>query len=277
MTGDDPWPAVTWPGTQTRRLRAASNGASYRVDVWIPEVTPPPSGFALVVVLDGQAMFGTFVEAIRRSSRRPDATGIGPAAVVAIAHDDALYDADRRRLDYTEGPAGIEGTGGADAFLAFLLDELAPSLQAEWPLDARRRVLFGHSMAGYFALLALGARPGAFDVVAAISPSIWWDERALRARLADLHGARRVFIAVGEWEDELPPWQAEAKDRDDVVARRRERAMIERAASLGTTLASLLGAGRVAFHRFPEEDHASVLMIAIQRVLRFALAPRSND
>lgn len=273
--------AVTLPGAQLRRLRAASNGADYRVSVWVPPGPPPPSGFPVLYVLDANALFGTFVEAIRRSSRRPDATGIGPAAVVGIAHDgEDLFAEALRRRDYTAGPQAqataatpADSEGGAQAFLSFIVDELAPALHRELPLDAARQTLFGHSLAGYFTLEALAARPRAFRTWAAISPSIWWDEAGLRARLAavlpGLDGMQ-VFMAVGEWEGEIPPWQRQAPGYAQLKARRAQRQMIRSAQALAAEIGAWVGQQQLTFRVFPEEDHASVVMIAAQRVLRLA-------
>lgn len=282
------WPPLTWPGTQVRRLRAAS-GLEYRVTTWLPPGEPPEGGFPAIYVLDANALFGTFVEALRRSSRRFDATGIRPAAVIGIAHDDALIaENDLRQRDFTAGPP-VDGAvpapkaghvGGAPAFLSFIADELAPVLRRELPLAATRQTLFGHSLAGHFVLQALAMRPDAFRTWAAISPSIWWDEAGLRAALAATlaqggarareDGGPRVFMAVGEWEDAVPPWQRDHPGHEQLVARRAARRMVASAQSLSADLSAWLGPERAVFRLFPEEDHASILMIAVQRVLRFA-------
>lgn len=272
------FPPFALANTGVRTLHAVSNDRAYRVSTWIPPQEAPPGGFPSIWVLDANGLFGTFVEAIRRSTVRPQATGIASAAVIGIAHDgDALFDGPGRQCDYTPGPPAFDepsatGThGGADAFLSFLADELAPVLHGEHALDPARRILFGHSLAGYLALHALATRPASFRTFAAISPSIWWDEARLRQHLARTKGGDAdVFIGVGEREGESsvrdPAADAQA------IRRRSERRMIANAQSFADTLRSFPGERRVAFHVFPDEDHASVLMIAIQRVLRFALA-----
>lgn len=270
--------AVTLPGSTQRRVQARSNGAHYRVMHWLPPGAAPAAGFPAVYVLDANALFCTFVEAVQRSSRRPDATGVGPMAVVGIAHDgDALFAEALRRRDFTAGPPAheaVEGAvGGAPALLSFLADELAPALRAELLLDASRQTLFGHSLAGHFVLRALALRPGAFRTWAAVSPSIWWDEAGLRAALAaTLPGApqARVFMAAGEWEDAVPPWQRQHPGLAQLVARRAQRRMVGAAQDLAQELQAWIGAERLLFRVFPEEDHASVLMVAAQRALRFS-------
>ncbi len=276
------WPPVTLPASQLRRAHAATNGADYRVSVWLPEGDPPPGGFPTIYVLDANALFATFVEAVRRGSRRVDATGVAPMAVIGIGHDaDELFANTLRRRDYTWGPPANEPTptdgpvGGGPAFLSFLVDELAPALQKDLPLDAARQTLFGHSLAGQFVLQALAERPDAFRSWAAISPSIWWDQAGLAARLAATlpqAPAPSVLMAVGEWEGEVPPWQRAHPGHDKLVARRAQRSMLGHAEALAQDMAGWLGSERFTFRIFPDEDHASVVMVACQRTLRFATA-----
>ena len=128
MSAQD-WSPVALSGARARRWQAQANGQSYRVSVWVPPGAPPAGGFPAIYVLDANALFATFVELVRRSSRRPDATGIVPMAVVGIAHDtDALYDEALRRRDFTAGPPAGEAATPADSvggevrFLSFLAD-----------------------------------------------------------------------------------------------------------------------------------------------------------
>ncbi|MDA7419246.1 alpha/beta hydrolase-fold protein [Xenophilus arseniciresistens] len=284
------WPAVSWPGTQLRRLRAKANGFAYRVQIWLPPGEAPAAGFPAICVLDGQALFGTFVEGIRRASRRPDATGVVPMAVIAIAHEaeaegeaPPLYAENLRRRDFTAGPCADEpapadaaSVGGAPAFLSFLVDELMPALTAELPLDPARQTLFGHSLAGHFVLQALALRPAAFACWAAISPSVWWDEEGLRRRLCAAlpHADRpRLLMAVGEYEGEVPPWQRTQPGYEQLVARRARRQMVASAQALAQEIGPRFDEDEFSFRIFPEEDHASILMIAAQRVMRFCSRP----
>lgn len=285
--GVQQWPAVSWPGTQLRRLRAKANGHAYRMQIWLPPGAAPAAGFPAIYVLDGQALFGTFVEGIRRSSRRPDATGVVPMAVIAIAHEaevegdePPLYAETLRRRDFTAGPCADEpaptdsgSVGGASAFLRFLVDELMPTLANELPLDVKRQTLFGHSLAGHFVLQALAMQPAAFAHWAAISPSVWWDEQGLRHKLcAALPHASgpRLFMAVGEYEGEVPPWQRQQPGYEQLVQRRAKRQMVASAQALADAIGPRFGQDEFSFRVFPEEDHASVLMIAAQRAMRWS-------
>lgn len=277
--------AVTLAQSQTRVCVAQESGATYRISLWMPPGTPPAGGWPVVYVLDGSAMFATFVEAVQRSGRRPDATGIGMAAVVGIAHacagtDERLFATEYRYRDYTFEPSALvasAASGGGAGFLAFIADQLAPELGAEFGFNPARQTLFGHSLAGYFVLSALAARPGVFSRYAAISPSVWWHPEALAERIGrlDKNAAESiggVLIAVGEWEGEPAPWLWDSPTLESVMQRRRERQMIGHARETADNLDRLLGGGRVHWRCFPEEDHASIVMIAIQRSLRLMFA-----
>ena len=285
MSAPNDWLPLTWPDAQARAMTARANGSHYRISVWLPPGPAPAGGFPALFVLDANALFGTFVEGVKRSSRRADATGVGPAAIIGIAHDgDALFANALRRRDYTDGPpvgdaapakADIGEFGGAPALQAFLCDELVPDLLRTLPIDGARLSLFGHSLAGYFVLQTLAVRPDRFRHWIAISPSIWWNPAGLQARLAaalsDAPPAR-VFMAAGQWEDEVPPWQRAQPGYDQLVARRGERRMVASAQALAQQLGLWLAPDALRFQVFDDEDHASILMVAAQRTLRFISA-----
>lgn len=70
--------------------------------------------------------------------------------------------------------------GGADRFLRFLEEELAPYIEAHYRTQPYR-VLVGHSFGGLFAVHALMNRPQSFHAYIAISPSLWWNDGELVA------------------------------------------------------------------------------------------------
>ena len=82
-----------------------------------------------------------------------------------------------------------------------------------------------------------------------------------------------VDILMGEWEGDLPPWQAREPDADRVRARRAERDMIGTARALSERMAAHLPPGHCSFRLLPEEDHASLVSAAMPRALRLASRP----
>lgn len=93
--------------------------------------------------------------------------------------------------------------GRSDQFTRFLLEELKPFVEARYPVDASRSVLFGHSLGGIFTANLLAEHPDAFAGFLIASPSVWADTTTpdrLRALNSDGSGPR-VFVGWGELEE----------------------------------------------------------------------------
>lgn len=274
-------PAVTLPGTRQLDLRSHAGGRVWRVFVSLPDDPPPPGGYPVLYVLDGNALFPTAALMARAQGQRTASTGIGQGVVVGIGHPaDALYDEPARAFDYTPPPPGLSARfGGGDAFLDFIERDLQPLVAREFPVDPHRRTLFGHSFAGLLVLHALFTRPGLFRDYVAASPSIWWNDRfilkerdAFAARAARAtHPAlqARLLITVGSLE-QTPPPDAPAER----VALLRERRQVDDARSLGLDLQALQAAGlQTTFREFEGENHGSAALPALRDAVRFALQP----
>lgn len=77
----------------------------------------------------------------------------------------------------------LQSSGGGDAFLKFVRDELFPKIESDYR-TAPHRTLVGHSFGGLLALHALLDAPDMFQAYIAIDPSLWWDDKLL-VRLAE--------------------------------------------------------------------------------------------
>lgn len=268
---------------------ASASGAAYRIMVAVPASPPPAAGYPVIYALDGNAVFATLAELIRRVELGGPGNG-SAALVVAVGYPtSAPYDIPRRALDYTpaappaEPERRPEGTlyprpphGGADRFLDFLERELKPAVARDFPVDPARQALLGHSYGGLLALHALFTRPSAFDVYVAASPSLWWnggwigeEEAAFRARAAAAPVAARLVLSVGEFEQELTPLERRLIPTDKLEARSRHlrrRAMVDAVAGLAGRLRDVAGLA-VDFRVHEGETHISVLPIAYTRAL----------
>jgi predicted alpha/beta superfamily hydrolase len=271
-----------------RPLAAADGSHEYRLFVATPAEAPPPQGFPIVYVLDANATFATIVEAIRMRCHRPATTGVVPAIVAGIGHAiDGPYERERRRIDFTPAVSDVAGvardgllTGGPARFFD-LLTQVQDAVEAELPVDRSRRALFGHSLGGLFATSVLLERPAAFARYVVVSPSLWWSWEAIAARaetLADRVPASSASVTalftVGEFEEVLAPWEAQAPTAAEMRERRAARQMVSRCRALAGILARA-GSPLVSAtcEEAPAEDHASAALIGINRGLRFALWP----
>ncbi|WP_432721323.1 alpha/beta hydrolase-fold protein [Jeongeupia wiesaeckerbachi] len=244
-------------------VKAKSNGLAYRIFVAAPLAPPPPGGYRVLYVLDGNAHFPIAAGAARM--QRP----LQDVLVVGIGYPtDQAFDSARRYYDLTSDvpderiPKKFDRpprTGGREAFADFLQQQVMPAIATRYPVDASRQALFGHSLGGLFTLHLRFSRPTLFASYLAASPSVWWDEHAIVAEAKTYAASKpkdaaRVLITVGGKENQFD--------------------MASEAGVLAQQLAAVPGAAdRVGFQRFDDEDHGSVVPASIGRALRFAFYP----
>lgn len=256
------------PGCVEQVLCSSHKQLEYRILIAVPGADPPERGYPVIYALDGDAVFGTLVEAARLQTRKPH--GFDPAMIVGICYPSREpFDRNRRYYDFTtpaqaehlpERPNGWEwpDLGGADAFLDFMEAELMPKIFGQYPVDRERQAIFGHSLGGLLVLHALFSRPQLFQHYIAGSPSIWWNNRAIlqekikfETTLAEARIYPRLLITIGA--DELDY-------------------MVKDAEQLAESLEPLAACG---FHsemvKFADENHVSVLPAALSRLLKFTL------
>lgn len=286
LPGSTSWQPLTLARTWTTRLQAHGNGTTYQVFLHVPASAAQTQGLPVIYLLDGDDLFIGAAELLRRAARRPESTGIAPAILVGIGHADAPNAAgnSKRRRDYTPGPCATEtvngASGGAAALLAFITEQLVPTIEADMAIDSTRRALIGHSLAGYFCLWALTRQTTAFTHFAAISPSIWWNPAAIMPQ--SISGAQ-LYLAVGEWERDPAPWQHKLASNPAALERRQRRDMIGHVRRLADTCARQWPDRTVQLDLLAGEDHATVVDPALTRALRFvqqtpggaAVAPRT--
>ncbi|TKC16775.1 alpha/beta hydrolase [Robertmurraya kyonggiensis] len=263
-----PLPMASLPNSHRWVMSSKGSSRDYQISVAFPSEEPPPQGFPIIYLLDGNSVFGTMVESVRLQSRIPARTGIGPAMVVGIGYEtDAPFHLNRH-YDYTlpvaasELPPSFDGKGwpdqgGADLFLSFIEEELKPYIEQQYPVNKERQILFGHSLGGLFTLHTLFTKPESFQTYIAGSPSIAWNERLLLEEEKGFYPKfdlikqeKHLFLSAGELE------------------RSHESKVNEKAEELAKRLSNHID---VVYEEFANENHISVLPVLISRAIRFSL------
>lgn len=200
----------------------------------------------------------------------------------------------RRSLDLTptqpatgqiepDAPGGTKPEyAGADDFFKVIDTEIRPQIAKMTRVATGKDVLFGHSLGGLFVLHTLFTHPDAFDTYLALSPSIWWadravlkDEAAFSVAVTGRKTTPRVFVGVGALEqtapDKLQPGQTREQATKDAARFR----MVSNATDLAGRLATLKGGlGYVVQSKvFAGQSHMSVPWEALNSMVNFALPP----
>lgn len=268
--------------TQQFDLVASGSGRTYRIFVAVPDRPAPADGYGVLYVLDGNAMFLTATEAVRALGRRPDVPRDPATVVVGIGYPDGVDVGVERTFDLTPPGAGDPrvkaATGGADAFLDFIEQDLKPRIAATVPVDPRRQGLFGHSFGGLFVLYSLATKPDAFAYRTAASPSVWFAPSILE-RLQAMVAARtgdstplKVLLTAGEYEQRLSPVARYQDSAARVAQSLRERGQVDNARKAAAILAQATGI-RARFDEIAGEDHGTVIPAAISRAVWHQLVP----
>lgn len=189
-----PPPPVAEPGTTTDDLVAVGGTDPRPVWAHVPAGPPPPEGWPVLVVLDGErwqrAPLAPVVDGLAAAGHIPPMVTVGVAAGTFT---------DRVR-DLSCNPAFVDG----------LADDVLGWVANRWPVttDPARTLVAGQSLGGLTALFAAHQRPDRFGSVVAQSGSFWWpnpaggdDAEWLTGVLAaSSHRLAAVHLEVGRHE-----------------------------------------------------------------------------
>jgi predicted alpha/beta superfamily hydrolase len=163
--------------------------------------------FPVLYLHDGQNVFDTSTSFAgaewgvdETAERLVHAGRISAPIIVAINH------AGERRADEFAPTRDVhrQAGGDADRYGAFLVGELKPYVDATFRTEpgAAQTAVGGSSLGGLVTLHLGLTRPDVFGALAVLSPSIWWDRRAVLSRVEALDGPLpwRIWLDVGTGE-----------------------------------------------------------------------------
>ena len=128
-----------------------------------------------------------------------EARQVEPLIIVGV------YNAGEKRIDeYTPTRVPSRGGGQADLYGRLLVEELKPFIDREYKtLPSAANTGLGGSSLGGLVTLHLGLKyPTVFGRLAVLSPSVWWDNRAILKEVAALRSKPplRIWLDAGTGE-----------------------------------------------------------------------------
>ena len=189
-----------------RRVRSAWLGNTRDVFVLLPasyEAAEAPRRYPVVYMHDGQNLFLddlSYAGAWHVERAADLAAGRGGEAIVV-----GVPNAGERRLD-EYGPfhePSVRMGGHANAYLAYLLEVVKPLVDRRFRTrpEPEHTIVAGSSMGGLVSLYAFFNAPHKFGGCGALSPALWFGERAIFGwleRAPRVHG--RIYFDVGTAE-----------------------------------------------------------------------------
>ncbi len=200
--------------------------ADRAVHVWVPPgyAEHPRTRYPVLYLHDGQNIFdpetafvrGQHWQAAESAAALVREGRIHPLVIVAIDN------AGEARIDeYTPTrSARISRGGHADRYAQMMLQELMPFIAARYRLRSGPRftALGGSSLGGLLTLFVGMTHPEVFGKLAIMSPSLWWDDRAILGMITGrpMRSRPRIWLDTGTEEASTP----RAATRDACALRR---------------------------------------------------------
>ncbi|MEZ4455854.1 MAG: alpha/beta hydrolase-fold protein [Gemmatimonadales bacterium] len=246
------------PGALQYDFTSRITGRPYRLTVTPPVTLDPSQRYPALYVLDGTAWFATSSE-VATVFGATGFTGTGYVIALGYQTEDVMVASELRNIDLTPfrspNPQYADMTGGGDAFLRAIYEEIQPFVLAHFRVDPDRQAIWGHSIGGLIALRSMLRDPGKFSTYLLASPTVnprvMADEAAFFDKVAGNRLALRVLITVGSEEGPGPEGYLTA-----------------------STLADRLRAGApqmaVDFTVFSGEGHLTAGLLSLIRSIQFA-------
>jgi predicted alpha/beta superfamily hydrolase len=167
----------------------------------------PKRHFPVLYLHDGQNLFDpstSFIPGMdwnvgQTADQSINAGAVEPLLIVGI------YNTGKQRIrEYTPTRVPKLGGGRADRYARFLIEELKPFIEREYrTLSVPPKTGIGGSSLGGLVSLYLGLKlPHVFGKLAALSPSVWWNQQVMYRLVAaaNVYPFPRIWLDIGTRE-----------------------------------------------------------------------------
>jgi predicted alpha/beta superfamily hydrolase len=166
----------------------------------------PTRRFPVLYLHDGQNLFDGATSFLPGQDWRVGQTAdqsinagvVEPLLIVGV------YNTRARVEEYTPTPVPKLGGGRADRYAKFLIEEVKPFVEREYrALSGRQHTGIGGSSLGGLVSLYLGLKHSTiFGKIAALSPSVWWNQLVIHRFVKSMHLEQRprIWLDIGTRE-----------------------------------------------------------------------------
>lgn len=220
--------------------------------------------YPVLYVFDGDGYFASLVTLIQQLSAINGNTVLPQMIIVGIPNTRG-----HRTRDLSPTNSSFDKTsGGGEQFTSFLQTELIPYIDKNYA-TAPYRTLIGHSLGGLMAINTLINHTGLFNAYIAIDPSMFYDNDGLLKQTGtalqqkDLKGSK-LFLGIANTMNPGMDTLQVRKDTSEIT--HHIRSILKLTDNLKKNPSNNL---KWAYKYYPDDDHASVPLIAEYDGLRF--------
>lgn len=169
-------------------LSSSQTGHSYEMTVLLPPNYSETSNYPSVYLVDGHWHYPNVAADAKQFMEKGE---IRDVIIIGIAYAGinaktlgGYGEISRLRVgDLTATPNNADDTrgGNAEAFRAFIKEDLIPAVEDRYATDSSERTLMGHSLGGYFGFWEMLTfnDSSLFVNIEAGSPALWWTDGRL--------------------------------------------------------------------------------------------------
>jgi predicted alpha/beta superfamily hydrolase len=193
--------------------------------VWLPPGydADPNRRFPVLYLHDGQNIFDKATSVGEEWRVDETAQALAAAGEIEPPIIVGIYNTGEHRIgEYAPTPVPDKGGGKAQQYGRMIFEELKPLIDREYRTrpDAASTGVGGSSLGGLVTIFLAAEHRGAIGRLAVHSPSVWWDDRKILERVAQLphDPPMRIWLDCGTNEGEETLTNTRAL-RDALVAR----------------------------------------------------------
>jgi predicted alpha/beta superfamily hydrolase len=190
-------------GTSSFTITTLELSNDLTIDIYVPRVENASGKYPIIYFNDGDVFKGAI--ASLTSYQFEPGGAIEPFIMVGISAAGHRYS---RYIPYNDQwikENWSEYSPGSINYTERLINEVIPKVEEDYPVDTKRRAIFGFSLSGLYAAWAGINYPEVFSFSASMSPSFWVADYAIFDEPRELSNTRFYFdIGTKEWNYYVP-------------------------------------------------------------------------
>ncbi len=173
------------------------------IDIYVPNIKHPSGSYPIIYFNDGDVYKGAVTSLT--TYKLGTADGIEPFIMVGIHSAGQRYGRFIPYHDEWIKENRVAYTPGSRNYTERIINEIMPLVEQDYPVDIKRRAIFGFSLSGLHATWATLNYPDVFSFAASLSPSFWIADYAIFDEPKEASDSRFYFdIGTKEWNYYVP-------------------------------------------------------------------------